>query len=106
MWIERAYKNEYSDSKKRGLRLVFRSGTDKQFRLHILSFAKWLRKRYWFPIRVEIRFLHSEEIGTMYRHRIRRARSYILRQENCADNCKDTGGRKHYTITCFRSCMN
>ena len=62
MWIERAYKNEYSDSKKRGLRLVFRSGTDKQFRLHILSFAKWLRKRYWFPIRVEIRFLHSDEI--------------------------------------------
>ena len=61
MWIEKKDKNEYCDSRKKGLRIVFRSGTDNGLRTEILSFAKWLRKRYWFPIRVEIRFLNHEE---------------------------------------------
>lgn len=62
MWIEKKDKNEYCDSRKKGLRLVFRSVADDRFKAKILSFAKWLRRRYWFPIRVEIRFISNEEI--------------------------------------------
>lgn len=62
MWIEKKDKNEYCDSIKKGLRVVFRSNTDNSLRFEVLSFAKWLRKRYWFPIRVEVRFLNCDKI--------------------------------------------
>ena len=54
MWINIIYKEKYQDSKKRGLRLRFEKSVDLDIRNQCISFCQWLRKNYYFPIRIYI----------------------------------------------------
>ena len=57
VWIPIEYKNEYSDFAVNGLRLHFSDAEiSERLRRNCISFCKWLRKKYWFPIRCNIRF--------------------------------------------------
>lgn len=47
-----------------GLVLRFQKGVDSEVRRSCIEFAKWLRKQYYFPIRIPIYFKSSEQIRT------------------------------------------
>ena len=54
--------NESSYSHRTGLRLRFENGIDSEIKRSCTEFCKWLRKQYYFPIRVPIYFKKSEFI--------------------------------------------
>lgn len=57
IWIVKEYKKEYSDFVKTGLKLHFLDiEINEALRIHYIKFCKWLRKKYWFPIRCNARF--------------------------------------------------
>lgn len=51
-----------SNAYRTGLRLRFEKGIDPEIRRSSIEFCKWLRKQYYFPIRVPIYFKVSEYI--------------------------------------------
>ena len=60
MWIEKREKEQYSDCKCHGLRLVFYEGFSQEDVAEIKDFCRWLTKVYWFPIRCYILFVHTK----------------------------------------------
>ena len=54
MWIGKEEKEEYLDCSVRGLRLKFFAGLTEAERNACKSFADWLRRKYFFPIRVYV----------------------------------------------------
>ena len=64
MWIEKKEKKDYLDSSTRGLRLVFSDGVNSNLRLECTLFCKWLRAKYFFPIRIVVRMLSYSEFTT------------------------------------------
>lgn len=56
MWIEKRYRSEYQDCSKKGLRLRFEKSIDPDLRNRCIAFCKWLRSRYYFPLRVNLYF--------------------------------------------------
>jgi len=54
--------NNFSSAKRTGLRLRFQKGTDAEVRRACLEFCNWIRKQYYFPIRVPIYVKSSEFI--------------------------------------------
>ena len=64
MWIGYDEKKNYLDSSKRGLRLFFSNEINSNLRLECTMFCKWLRKKYFFPIRIAIKMLNFSEFTT------------------------------------------
>lgn len=64
MWIDIEYKKTYKESPLRGLRLSSSKKTNSTLRLECFKFCKWLRKHYWFPIRVRVHLLSYEDFCT------------------------------------------
>lgn len=58
MWIELKDKKYYLDSSLNGLRLRFYSGVDSDVKKECKDFCRWLRKKYWFPVRVNCNFFN------------------------------------------------
>lgn len=56
MWIEKNEKEQYNDSKVKGLRIIFKDGVSDEERRWCKDFCRWLSKNYWFPIRCRIIF--------------------------------------------------
>jgi len=57
IWIPIEFKNHYLDCDVSGLRLNFLDiEINKELRLYCINFCRWLRKKYWFPIRCNINF--------------------------------------------------
>ena len=54
MWIGKEEKEEYLDCSVRGLRLKFFAGLTEAERNACKSFADWLRRYYFFPIRIYV----------------------------------------------------
>lgn len=55
MWIEIADRRDYSNSSNlHGLRIRVDKGIDELVRKEVLRFGCWLRKRYYFPIRINL----------------------------------------------------
>lgn len=57
MWIEKKEKKNYKDSTLNGIRLYFHKKIKVNLKLQIKHYCKWLRNFYYFPIRVELKFL-------------------------------------------------
>ena len=56
-WIDRIYKKEYYNSaKSNGVRYKFFDGFDEQTKNEITDFIFFIRKKYYFPIRLNIAF--------------------------------------------------
>ncbi len=47
---------------RRGLRLYFQKGVDPEVKRSCIEFANWLRKQYYFPLRVPVYFKTSKRI--------------------------------------------
>ena len=60
-WIDRIYKKEYYNSaKSNGVRYKFFDGFDEQTKNQITDFIFFLRKKYYFPIRLNIVFCSED----------------------------------------------
>lgn len=57
-WIEKEYKKEYI-SKSTGIRYKFDNGYDESYKKIIKSFIDYIRKEYYFPIRLNIVFCNQ-----------------------------------------------
>ena len=55
MWIEIKDKKEYNTYNKKGMRLHFCSGVNQTIKVAFKIFCKWLRKHYFFPVRVDVK---------------------------------------------------
>lgn len=53
-WIDYSFKSFYQDSHKSGLRLIYDSNINNELKNTICEYIKFLRKRYYFPIRCYI----------------------------------------------------
>jgi hypothetical protein len=65
VWKNENWKNsiEYETyCVRRGLRLYFQKGVDIEVKRSCIEFAKWIRKQYYFPIRVPVYFKLSRRI--------------------------------------------
>ena len=60
-WIDLDCKAHYLDSKKRGLRVVAHKGVDQMATSSIRGYLRFLRKRYFFPIRCSIHLTDNEK---------------------------------------------
>lgn len=59
-WIERKHKNEYLNSAKyNGIRYKFIDDFDDQDKNEITNFILFIRKKYYFPIRLNIAFCNT-----------------------------------------------
>ncbi len=47
-----------------GLRLKFQKGVDTEVKKACIEFAKWLRNKYYFPVRIPVYFKASEYVKT------------------------------------------
>lgn len=61
MWIGIEEKSLYMDSLKQGLKTHFEK-VNICLKNEIVLFIKWLRKNYWFPIELSVRFLEDKFI--------------------------------------------
>ena len=60
-WIEKEYKDEYIGSAvSSGIRYKFSIDFDEKNKNFIKEFIKYLRRKYYFPIRLNITFSNSE----------------------------------------------
>lgn len=57
MWISKNEKQSYNDSAVKGIRLHFTNGITIQEKFACRKFCYWLVKCYWFPIRINIKFI-------------------------------------------------
>ena len=57
MWIEKKARNEYNDCPAHGLRLHFDSSVNAYERKECVRFCTWLRKQFFFPIRIFLCFI-------------------------------------------------
>lgn len=56
IWIEKKYKKEYNDSAKAtGIRIKYDVSLSEDLILQYSKFVRYLRKKYYFPIRVNIK---------------------------------------------------
>ena len=56
-WIEKEFKNEYIDSANNdGLRCKYPIGFDEQTKTKVNEFVKFIRRNYYFPIRLNVEF--------------------------------------------------
>ena len=60
-WIDLDCKSYYLDSKKRGLRLIVHNGVDAEIVETIRDYLRFIRKRYFFPIRCYIHLTNNEK---------------------------------------------
>ena len=60
-WIDKEFKNYYLDSTKRGLRITVHSGVDPLSEESVKNYLRFLRKRYFFPIRCNIHLTPQEK---------------------------------------------
>lgn len=61
MWVKQKEKKEYLDSSKyHGLRIVYASELEEKIVLELKKLIKYLRKRYFFPIRCNLFFTNHE----------------------------------------------
>lgn len=61
MWIDKEFKKIYSNSSVKGLRLKFSKHIDDKLKEEIIGFIKFLRRKYYFPIRCTIFIKHNNE---------------------------------------------
>ncbi len=61
MWIEINEREQYNDCNTTGLRLKFYGGITESERRECKLFCDWLRKKFWFPIRVYLLFVHTKK---------------------------------------------
>lgn len=62
MWVKHTEKKEYLDScKYHGLRIVYANGLDEKTVFELEKLIKYIRKRYFFPIRCNI-YLTNHEV--------------------------------------------
>ena len=61
MWIDKQEKKQYSDCPVHGLRLKFYEGISQTEKEDCLKFCNWLRKNYWFPIRIRLDFIPQKK---------------------------------------------
>ena len=60
-WIERKNKKEYLNSaKSNGIRYKFYAGFEEQIKNEIVEFLLFIRKKYYFPIRLNIAFCNVD----------------------------------------------
>lgn len=59
MWIDKEEKTSYSDSKLSGIRLCTQKNVLPAIREEVKVFLFWLRKRYFFPVRCNIKLKSS-----------------------------------------------
>lgn len=65
MWIKNEDKKNYIDSKVNGLRLIFLDGVSNVERASCKSFCDWLKRKYWFPIRIYIVFVPQKKFKSL-----------------------------------------
>ncbi len=61
-WTCKRYKKIYKYDHRKGIFLHFKPGVDKKLLELFIDFAKWLRKNYDFPIRVNVYLYSCEKI--------------------------------------------
>lgn len=65
-WLSKKYKKIYDNADVRtGIALRFEKGVHSDIKSLFLDFAKWLRKKYYFPIRVVVYVKESETVTLM-----------------------------------------
>lgn len=64
IWTIDAWKNHLSNSCRTGLRLRFEQDVDPEVRRACICFARWLRKEYFFPLRIPIYVKKARRIET------------------------------------------
>ena len=61
-WIEKIYKNEYINSAKQtGIRYKFSGNFDEDTKTEVSNFITFIRKHYYFPIRLNVLFCNNEK---------------------------------------------
>jgi hypothetical protein len=60
LWIKRCDNNKCYDTRK-GLRIKSSRENNVEVRTEVKAYAKWLRQKYYFPIRVPV-YLYSKNI--------------------------------------------
>lgn len=65
MWIKKEEKQNYNDSSIRGLRVYFYEGVTLEEKSVCTEFCNWLRKRYWFPIRIKLYFIPQKKFRSI-----------------------------------------
>lgn len=65
MWIEKKDKKEYNDFRQQGLRLKFYPGLTEDDHREYCLFCNWLRKQYFFPVRVYLCFVAQKAFYDM-----------------------------------------
>lgn len=61
LWKQFEFQNNES-SNSNGISFHYEKGIDKQLRSLYIDFAKWLRKKYCFPIHINIYILNQEKV--------------------------------------------
>lgn len=69
LWIEKSCKDKFY-YKQKGLHLSFSKEADKEVRRACIEFCQWLRKYFYFPIRINIYFKDSEYILSKNREKV------------------------------------
>lgn len=64
MWIEKSEKNNYMDSSQWGLRFYSTKKVNLDLKINCLKYCSWLRKKFWFPIRIKLHLLSYESFIT------------------------------------------
>lgn len=60
VWIDREFKNEYDDSSKNGIRSKYSDKIPQSLRNEIKEFLTFIRKKYFFPIRINLFFCNTK----------------------------------------------
>ena len=64
-WIEKEFKTEYIDSANNdGLRCKYSIGFDEQTKTKVNEFVKFIRRNYYFPIRLNVEFFDKTHFLT------------------------------------------
>lgn len=61
-WKCKKYRKIYDDSVRTGIYLRFEKGIDPRLRALFLDFARWLRIKYEFPLRVNVYIQNREKV--------------------------------------------
>lgn len=61
MWITLQDKNEYNDSSCKGIKVYFDKMMPEQTKKDFESFIHWLRRHYWFPIRLNLHIIYQKK---------------------------------------------
>lgn len=65
MWITLQDKTVYNDSSCKGLKVYFDKLMPNQTKQDFVSFIRWLRRYYWFPIRLNLHIIYQKKFKSI-----------------------------------------